>query len=128
MTLPHHFAVSDFDGALYDTRVEGWHKRPPLRPTYSRHCREIESTHDLKAALRAGPYAWPGGYPFYFVTHDGGALSFDSVRSRLREELASVADHDSDRIAAVEVNWEDPDLYCDHSGERIESAYAEDSE
>jgi hypothetical protein len=25
---------------------------------------------------------------------------------------------------AFEINWEDPDLICIHSGERIESAYA----
>ena len=29
-------------------------------------------------------------------------------------------------IAGADINWEDPDLYCDHTGERIESAYAED--
>jgi hypothetical protein len=28
----------------------------------------------------------------------------------------------------LEVNWEDPDLFCDHCGARIESAYAEDAE
>lgn len=26
----------------------------------------------------------------------------------------------------VDVNWENPELYCDECGERIESAYAED--
>jgi hypothetical protein len=26
---------------------------------------------------------------------------------------------------ALEANWEDPDLFCDHCGDRIESAYAE---
>jgi hypothetical protein len=29
------------------------------------------------------------------------------------------------RIVAYDVNWEDADLTCDHTGEKIESAYAE---
>jgi hypothetical protein len=28
-------------------------------------------------------------------------------------------------VEALDVNWEDPDLFCDHCGNRIESAYAE---
>ena len=127
MTLPNHLFVSDTDGALYDTRVDGWHKLPPLRAGYRGGNRDIDSAHGLKAALRAGPYAWPGGYPMYFVTNGGCALSFESVLSRLCLELASVAEGDPDRIVAVDVNWEDSYLYCDHSGERIKSAYAEPS-
>jgi hypothetical protein len=30
------------------------------------------------------------------------------------------------RIVASDINYEDPDLYCDHCHQRIESAYAED--
>jgi len=26
---------------------------------------------------------------------------------------------------ALQPNWEDPELFCDHCGSRIESAYAE---
>jgi hypothetical protein len=29
-------------------------------------------------------------------------------------------------VVALEVNWEDPALYCDHCGNRIESAYVEE--
>lgn len=76
------------------------------------------STLDVKRALKSGPYAWPGCYPLYFVTMDGAALSFDAMRERFREEAGAVA--------GIEVNWEDPDLHCDHTGKRIESAYAED--
>jgi hypothetical protein len=28
--------------------------------------------------------------------------------------------------AGADVNWENPDLYCAHCGERIKSAYAEE--
>jgi len=33
--------------------------------------------------------------------------------------------NDGWRVVACEANWEDAELYCDYSGERIESAYAE---
>lgn len=85
------------------------------------------TAHGLKRSLRQGPYTWPGAYPCYFVTADGGALSFDSVRENFRSVLHSVKHNQNDgwQVVAVEVNYEDPELYCDHSGKRIESAYAE---
>jgi hypothetical protein len=39
---------------------------------------------ELKSILRAGPYAWPGGYPLYFLTIDGGTLSFAAVQAEVR--------------------------------------------
>lgn len=82
---------------------------------------------DLKASLRSGEYAWPGGYPTYFITSDGAALSHKSVRENFRAVVDSIKTNNADgwQVVAVEVNWEDPELFCDHSNERIESAYAE---
>lgn len=83
---------------------------------------------DVKAALRSGPYAWPGGYPLYFITSDGSALSFEAVRERFRDVVADMADCRRDaqwKLEAVEPNYEDADLRCDHTGARIPSAYAE---
>src|SRR5258708_12352856 len=39
---------------------------------------------EIKGLLRAGQYAWPGGYPLYFITSDGAALSFGTVRAEWR--------------------------------------------
>jgi len=81
----------------------------------------------VKTAIRS-PYAWPGGYPLYLVMGDVGALSLTSARACWREIVSSVLGRDRNsgwHPAAVEINWEDGDLICDHSGERIESAYAE---
>lgn len=85
------------------------------------------TTRDLKQALRNGPYAWPGGYPLFFVTADGAALSFEAVREQYRSVLRSIRDNVNYgwQVVGVETNWENPDLYCDHTGKRIESAYAE---
>lgn len=83
----------------------------------------------VKAALRSGPYAWPGGYPLYFLTTDGQALSFDAVRERWRDVVsAALADcRDGWRLAACDVNWEASDLVCDHTGKVIPSAYGEEA-
>ena len=82
---------------------------------------------ELKEELRSGKWAWPGGYPKYFITSDGTALSFEAVRDEFYHVVRSIKQRSNDgwRVEAVDINWEDPTLYCDHSNERIESAYCE---
>ena len=83
---------------------------------------------DIKNIIRH-PYAWPGGYPQFFITADYAALSVESARENWREICGAWFDDDSSGgwlITGIEINWEDASLYCDHSGDRIESAYAED--
>lgn len=74
-------------------------------------------------------YAWPGGYPAYYVTEDGGVLCPECARMAEREDLSLVDENggiDAQwHIVAADINWEDADLYCDHCYTRIESAYAE---
>ena len=85
---------------------------------------------DFRHALAMGPYAWPGGYPVYFLTADGAALSWRAAREERRNILTALRDRDNTggwRVIGLEVNWEDPALYCEHTGERIPSAYAEDN-
>ncbi len=85
----------------------------------------INSVSDFRKAMRHGPYAWPGGYPCYFVTSDGAALSFKAAKEERRNIIDSIANRYDDgwRVVGVDVNYEDSALYCDHTGERIESAY-----
>ena len=80
----------------------------------------------IKQAIR-DKFAWPGGYPLFLVANDGGALCIDCSRTEYRQIA-----HDTVKgwrtgwdITGADVNWEDPDLTCDHCGEHIESAYAE---
>jgi hypothetical protein len=83
---------------------------------------------DIKIALRHGKYAWPGGYPAFFVTSDGAALSFEAVRAEWRNVVDAHLRNDTGcgwHIAGYDINWNDPDLFCDHTNQRIESAYAE---
>ena len=81
----------------------------------------------FRTAYRRGPYAWPGGYPIYAITTDGGALCFKCLETERRSILESLRDNINDgwHVAAFEINWEDT-LYCDHCNVQIESAYGEE--
>ena len=84
---------------------------------------------ELKQALRAGPYAWPGGYPLYFLAADGSALSFDAVRREIRQVIRALRHPGTDRdwqIVAISTNWEDESLFCAHTGQLISCAYSDD--
>jgi hypothetical protein len=75
----------------------------------------------------AAPYAWPGGYPRFFITSDGEALSFAAAAANADIIRQAIADGDSGgwRPVACGINWEDSNLYCAHSNAPIESAYGE---
>jgi hypothetical protein len=120
-----HLFASESDGGLYDTRESQWYEKPALRPVYSRHYQQIESMHQLKACLRAGQFAFPGGYPMFFMTHDGGVLSFESVREEWRTICRDSTLDSCWLIVGLCINYEDESLYCDHSNKPIESAYGE---
>lgn len=86
------------------------------------------TTREFKDRLRAGPYAWPGGYPVYFVTSDGAALSFAAAKAEAKQIIWAIRNGDTRggwHVAGADINWEDSDLTCDHTGARIESAYGE---
>jgi hypothetical protein len=80
----------------------------------------------VKQAIRE-PYAWPGGYPVYIIMADGGPLSVKAAREHWRSIAHSTINGYGDGWAAyaAEINWES-ELFCAHSGERIESAYGEE--
>lgn len=88
----------------------------------------ISSAIGLASALDdMGPYSWPGGYPIYFVMGDGEAMSFDAVKSNRERCMEGMRDGEPEwTVVGFAINWEDAELYCCHTGERIESAYAEE--
>jgi hypothetical protein len=55
------------------------------------------------------------------------AISFKAAKQERRNIIESIANRYDDgwRIVGMDVNYEDDTLYCDHTGERIKSAYGE---
>ena len=89
---------------------------------------QIQTTLQFKNALKQGPYAWPGGYPLFFICDDGGALCCKCAASHARPVMEAIRDKARGcgwRVVGEDINWEDPDLYCDNCNDRIESAYAD---
>jgi hypothetical protein len=126
--LPAHLFIAD-DGNLYDTRNPEWSRLPPLRWGYRHHRTNLENAQHVKAALRAGAHSDLGGYPLFFWTDGGSALSFDAVRQEFRQVLESFktsAAYDWS-VRLLTVNWES-DLTCEHTGKRIPAAYRDDEE
>jgi hypothetical protein len=76
---------------------------------------------------KASAYAWPGGYPLFYLTLDDSTVCPECVTKNRREVFRST--HENRCIWAIQgvgVNYEDASLYCDECSKRIESAYAED--
>lgn len=71
-------------------------------------------------------WAWPGGYPIFYVVKDHGVLCPHCANA----ELPRTLDPDDDQFFIVDsdINYEDPRLYCDHCGTQIECAYPGDLE
>lgn len=92
---------------------------------------DIKTVYDFLDALENGPYAWPGGYPIYFVMSDGEALSFNTANEKQDLIIAALEDGDKTggwMVIGADINWEDDDLIDAHSGEKIECAYCEDED
>lgn len=132
MKRPDHLFVSS-GGDLYDTRKQGWHTLPPLRTAYEWQSNRVENTHQLRATLRAGQYAWPGGYQLAFVTSDGGLLCFDCVRENYRSVSGSIRNEINDgwRVEAVTIMHDGEAEYyecCDHCSKVLALAQPDESE
>jgi hypothetical protein len=57
----------------------------------------------------------------YAVTDDGGVMCRFCAEEE-RESIALTDGRDGWCVVSLEVNWEDPELYCDCCGRAVESA------
>jgi hypothetical protein len=75
-------------------------------------------------------YAWPGGYPIFYLCADGGVLCPVCVNVDMRSVLdAAFVDGDKQwDVVACDVNWEDDTMQCDNCNKFIQSAYGDSSE
>ena len=106
----------EFKGDLYDDRLGG---SVPLRTNYKKHHHHIRTGQDLCASIRAGKYAFPGGYEISYITDDGACLCGDCVEENLYEIIHSIRNDCSDGwlvIASDILHKDSPidTIYCDH--------------
>lgn len=66
-------------------------------------------------------YAWPGGYPLFYMDRENSTLCVDCAR-----KSDTVDEVPQFRPIAAAINYEDGDLYCGQCSCRIESAYGEE--
>jgi len=88
----------------------------------------IENVKDFDKVLANGAYAWPGGYRIYFICADAEALSFDAALEHADLIRNAIAEKDNTggwRVVACEINWEDKNLFCAHTGKQIAPEYSE---
>lgn len=85
------------------------------------HHSHISSGLQFRESIRAGAYAWPGGYAVAYVCDDGGVLCpqcakenapliLRSIRAKARDGWRVVA------CESVEHHDEDAAMCCDHCG------------
>lgn len=98
-----------------------------MRTTEIKHC------YQFNLALSEGSHAWPGGYPKFFIMADGESLAFDvaglpDVAPLIRDAIIAGPNRYMDewRAVGVAINWEDNDMVCAHTGQKIECAYPSD--
>lgn len=77
-------------------------------------------------------YAWPGGYPVYYVTADNSVICPSCANGNLELTTAKPADMENyDRQWAIvdyDVNYEDVFCQCDNCNKYIDPAYITDDE
>lgn len=93
----------------------------------AQHHETIRTGREFRETLRAGPYAWPGGYPLALLMSDGETLCFDCGKTEGRQIIQSIrlADRSGWRAIGCFIHWEGPAEICAHCGAEIPSAYGE---
>ena len=89
---------------------------------------EITPTSPVVTPESFPAYAWPGGYPIYYLCEDGGVLCPDCANGESEVYVGNPIDGIDDpqwHIVAGDVYWEGPPMTCDHCNAMIESAYGD---
>lgn len=91
----------------------------------------ITTISDLRAAVRNGPFAWPGGYQMRFICSDGESMCFDCVTAHKREVLHAITHIESEdypewlvkdwRVVAFEIHYEGEAEICANCNAEIPS-------
>lgn len=55
----------------------------------------ISTIENFRAALKDGPFAWPGGYPLFFLCKDGAALSYEYAKENAEFIEGAITEKDN---------------------------------
>ncbi len=80
-------------------------------------------TFKVDASKPVPTVAFPGLYPIYYIMRDCAALCPECVNDNLT--LCADTDNDNWCVEMSDINWENPELYCENCDCRIPSAYAD---
>ena len=88
-----------------------------VREQYNYHYHNITIPRELASTIRAGKYAWPGGYAVFFIASDGGAICHGCTVAEYSNIVDSIRRDISDgwRIVGAECSANiDGEINCDH--------------
>ena len=105
-----------------------WENGAVIRPGFSRTHETIQTGLQLRATLRAGEYAWPGGYQMALSTSDGETLCYSCGRAEFPQIARAIRDRSRCgwRVVGSFIHWEGEPLQCAHCNRSIPSAYGSD--
>jgi hypothetical protein len=70
-------------------------------------------------------YAWPGGYPIFYLMDDCETLC-PNCANNPSNPIHEDEPNDGWRIIAADINYEDQEMYCCHCNTKIDTAYPAD--
>lgn len=91
--IPH---LWEFEGDLYSEKMGENKFKTPIRKKYKWRFKQINTTSEFKASLRAGPFTWPGCFNVLFVCSDGELLCYSCARKNARQIIYSIKNNCSD--------------------------------
>ena len=88
----------------------------------------MANTTAFKNFIRNGSHTFHGCYPVFMIAKDGVCLCYKCAKDNAKLIIESTRNESASDwcYIASDINWEDPELYCDNCSNRIESAYCED--
>lgn len=91
---------------------------------------KIRTGLQYRETIRAGEYAWPGGYQLALLASDCEALCFDCGKTEARQIIRAIRDKSNCgwRVIGSFINYEDDTLHCCNCNKRIPAAYGSDDE
>lgn len=83
--------------------------------------KEAEIIGKPRSSVKLPAYAWPGGYPIWYLT-ESNAMLCPGCADEARQDMAEP------KVVDWDINYEDEIFFCYECNGRVESAYGEDED